>query len=313
MDLMARVIPPRSLDALQGLARRDGMTLTRPNNPQIEWNYGFDVEQLQTASSSLGHQFNYQHDGLFNRGDYEANAANQYRNVYSPGEDHYTIRGTVAPGSSVTISRGGGPAEEVSVNPDGTFAKRYELSEAEAAAEDVQAFEHRVVGILPGAGEAGTDAKALTDKTIVLSPSEHVPTYGAHGALQSDWCWQYHWNCRGRLKGMTTLANAASKGVPNQRLSFFYDQQGRRILKKVETLDEDGEVQRTVSHRFVYDGFLPLAEFIDDSQTGESARFYTWGLDIQESFHESGGVGALLPCTPAKARPMCRFMMATAT
>jgi len=133
----------------------------------------------------------------------------------------------------------------------------------------------------------------LRDRPHVVTANSQQ--HGAHGALQSDWRWQYHWNSRGRLIGMTTLESAVLAGAENLRLRFFYDEQGRRIRKISERLSADGaSVLRTTTTLSIYDGWLPLGEIIDDSQTGTSERFYTWGNDLDGSYQGMGGAGGLL-------------------
>jgi hypothetical protein len=60
--------------------------------------------------------------------------------------------------------------------------------------------------------------------------------YDEAGNLVSDGLWRYQWDAENRLVGMTTLAEAVSVGVANQKLSFRYDHLGRRIQKRVQNL-----------------------------------------------------------------------------
>ena len=94
-----------------------------------------------------------------------------------------------------------------------------------------------------------------------------------------------------RLVAMTTLADAVSVGVANQKLSFRYDHLGRRIQKRVQNLTAGTDICR----RYLYEGWNLVAEFdATESACGALVRSYSWGLDLTGSFTASGGVGALL-------------------
>jgi hypothetical protein len=112
----------------------------------------------------------------------------------------------------------------------GVFSKSYPAG-VTAASPVLVPIE--VIGTLAGAGNNGADAVAKENRTVVLRPSEWSMTYGAHGALASDWRWAYRWNSEGRLAGLETRDTAVTSGVPNLKLKFAYDDQGRRIQKTV--------------------------------------------------------------------------------
>jgi hypothetical protein len=55
--------------------------------------------------------------------------------------------------------------------------------------------------------------------------------YDLDGNLTSDGRWTYTWDAENRLTSMQTQPAAAVAGVPNVKLQFAYDAQGRRIQK----------------------------------------------------------------------------------
>lgn len=276
--------------------RRSGLTLTAPGEAAEVWSYTFanaahSTGQLQSASSSAGPSYSYQHDAAGNRAGSLPNNANQYAISQVAGSRHYTITGQVVPGATVTISQNGGPAEAVDVAPDGSFTKAFT---APAGGIDPANIPHVIEGTIPGAGDNGTDAVAAENTVVTLAPSSWTTTYGAHGALSADWRWSYEWDCLGRLSGMETQAQAVAAGMQNLKLKFAYDDQGRRIEKTVLHLDSSGTVERMVTTKFVYDGWRLLAEEISDSLNGDTTRHYTWGKDIAGGLEGTGGVGGLL-------------------
>ena len=83
--------------------------------------------------------------------------------------------------------------------------------------------------------------------------------------------------------------------MPNRKLKFSYDEQGRRITKTVFHKGTGGAVERTVTTKFIYDGWRLLAEEINDTAAvGTISRQYTWGKDIAGSLEETGGVGGVI-------------------
>jgi RHS repeat-associated protein len=281
--------------------RRNSLTVSLPNQPAMLWNYTFQnvtkgTGQLQAANLTQGGVVttsNYNHDTSGNRAGSFPKGLNQYSVFQATGARTIAIEGRVQPGASVVVSQGGGATVSASVDVDGIFAASFPAPATGAAASS-RNFE--VVATLPGAGDGGSNAVAAEQRTIVLTPTVQNLTYGSHGALASDWRWNYKWNSEGRLEAMTSRSEATSAGLPNIWMRFAYDHLGRRIRKSVEYRSPKGEVERTISTRFVYDDWLLLAEEIDDSASpGAVQRYYTWGKDLSGSLGGGlGGTGGLV-------------------
>ena len=281
-----------------GTQKRNGLSISATGRPQLDWTYSFLGNQLQNAEAKEGqvvkHGYDYAHNIMGNRTGVitSVNSYNQYEVIKVPGMQSYIVRGRVEPGASVTVKRNGGSADSVLVAPDGTFSATYQATTTGASPVAVPI---EVIGTLPGAGVNGSNAVAKENRTVVLRPSEWSMTYGAHGALGSDWRWLYRWNSEGRLSGLETRTTAITAGLPNLKLKFAYDDKGRRIQKTVIYLTSNSSSStRTVTTKFVYDNWNLIGEFISDTQNGVSSRFYTWGANLDGSLQGMGGVGGLL-------------------
>jgi RHS repeat-associated protein len=273
--------------------RRKSVKATLPGQGMKTWTYTYGGKQLQSASSTGGDSYNYNHDAYGNRSNSGANGLNEYGLFQSSGAREYTVAGRVNPGASVSISRDGGAPEAVAVAPSGQFSQTYPLPQGHNTAAKIPI---EVTGTLPGAGANGTDAVASETRHVNIAPSEWNIAYGGHGVVASDWRWNYSWSDTETLIGLTTQAAAVAAGYPDLRLKFAYDEQGRRIRKIVEYRD-GAAVTRTVTTRFVYDGWNLMAEETTDTAINggsTSVKYYIWGLDVAESRSETGGVGALV-------------------
>ena len=281
--------------------RRDSLARSFPAagpGPAATWNWDYAYAlrgQLQTADSNQGHDYDYQHDAMGDRAAGAANPANQYSILHIPGTRAFRLEGTAAPGSTLVAERPGEPPLPLVQQPDGTFSAILPVDPA-FPDDQIAVGEVTVTGTRPGEGDGGGDAVAKLVRTAVSPPSAAPLAYGAHGAVAQDWRWDYSWNVLGRLGRMETRAEATAAGLPNLTLHFNYDHRGRRVLKTVEHKDAAGTVQRTVTTRFLHDGWDLLGEFTTDADNPgtETQRYYTWGLDIDGTRDGAGGVGGLV-------------------
>lgn len=132
--------------------------------------------------------------------------------------------------------------------------------------------------------------------------------YDADGnTLQADGRWNLLWDAENRLTQAVTTPAAINAGVPDLRLTFGYEAQGRRVSKKVEKragATSSWEVLKDI--RFIYEGWNLVAE-VELRLTAYDApapggrphllRSYTWGPDLSGSLTGAGGVGGLLGLT----------------
>ena len=265
-----------------------------PGENTRNWTFGYGAgNQLQTADSDQGDAFDYQHDLIGNRGGGVADGAtNQYSVLALQGGRAYRVAGSAAPGSTVILEREGQAPLTLPVGAEGAFSAVIPAPEGSA---DPTTLDVTITATLPGAGDGGSDAVAKLVRTLVAPPDTSALVYGPHGALKQDWRWDYAWTPLGRLARMTTRPEAVAAGVEDIRLHFAYDDRDRRICKVVEYRDGD-TVNRTVTTRFLHDGWDLLGEFTTDTDNPgtEQSRYYTWGLDIDGTRDGAGGVGGLV-------------------
>ena len=143
-------------------------------------------------------------------------------------------------------------------------------------------------GINVEGGGSGTE-----DGHLFVPEANLAPTYDDDGNLTRDSRWSYAWDAENRLVTQDTLsaaiASALPEILPELRLEYTYDDQGRRFKKEVYRDDvlESREY-------YLYDGWNLIAT-LDASKT--LTRSYYWGNDISGSRQGAGGVGGLLACS----------------
>jgi RHS repeat-associated protein len=120
--------------------------------------------------------------------------------------------------------------------------------------------------------------------------------YDVDGNQTNDGRWTLTWDGENRLVQMQSLSGAPL-GSSN-RLTFIYDQQGRRIAKISESF-LGGAWSITLSNRFVYDGWNLVAEL--NATNNMVINSFMWGLDLSGSMQGAGGVGGLLAVTTTNA------------
>jgi RHS repeat-associated protein len=101
------------------------------------------------------------------------------------------------------------------------------------------------------------------------------------GNLTQDNAWDYQYDAENRL---TTL-------------TFTYDYTGRRAKKEVQTWDDQGQVFVAETRKFLYDGWLLVAEIKDVGDVPCLDRAYAWGPDLSGSLEGAGGIGGLVSVT----------------
>jgi RHS repeat-associated protein len=153
------------------------------------------------------------------------------------------------------------------------------------------------------AGPNGEDAVTIETRHAFVPKNPESYTYDADGNLTGDGRWLYSWDGENRLSSMQTNPNAVAVGVPNTRIQFTYDAQGRRIEKKVYTTDPTSGLSSLASDLlYAYDGWNCLADLnpaLSSSNGSQLSTFnpvctYTWGLDLSGSTQGASGVGGLL-------------------
>lgn len=146
----------------------------------------------------------------------------------------------------------------------------------------------------PGVGVNGGAVEQTKMGQLWFAGSPETLTYDHDGNLISDGRWSYVWDAENRLKAMETQSTAVAAGVPQQRLEFTYDAQGRRIRKVVKKHSASAWTV-TSDVRFLYEGWNLIAELEQvDAAAPRLVRAYAWGRDMSGTEQGAGGVGGLV-------------------
>jgi RHS repeat-associated protein len=271
------------------------ITVTREDGSY--WQFGYDaLGQVTSANKSLssgaqvsGYEFSANYDEIGNRSSttvnnqpftYAANILNQYSNRTVPGI--YDVIGTANPNALVTVNyqqaQRQGPFFYEGLSVDNSAIPQFK--------------QVNIAAVISNAGPAGQDAVMQATRSLFVPASPESFTYDLDGNLLSDGRWAYTWDGENHLIAMQTTPAAIAAGAPNQKLTFAYDSQGRRIQKTVSNWS-NGSYVPVSDVRFVNDGWNLLAEY-DALHGGNLIRSYVWGLDLSGSLQGAGGVGGLL-------------------
>jgi len=84
-------------------------------------------------------------------------------------------------------------------------------------------------------------------------------------------------------------------GFYDAKVECVYDYRSRRVEKRVSTSADAGQTW-TVSQtrRFLYDGWLLIAEFDHQSEISNLKCTHLWGVDLSGTLEGAGGIGGLL-------------------
>ena len=98
--------------------------------------------------------------------------------------------------------------------------------------------------------------------------------------------WTLEWDAENRLVTATSETT---------KVECVYDYRSRRVEKRVSTSADAGQTW-TVSQtrRFLYDGWLLIAEFDHQAETNSLKCTHLWGLDLSGTLEGAGGIGGLL-------------------
>ena len=140
-----------------------------------------------------------------------------------------------------------------------------------------------------------TAGTTTTTGNIFVAQTLEVTSYDLDGNLFQDGWWTYTWDGENLLIGMNCLSTAPSES--KRRLTFEYDELGRRIGKKVYVWPGSAHpASPNTTLKLLYDGWNLLTEF----DAGNAiVRNYQWGLNLSGSPQSAGGVDGLLSARPA--------------
>ncbi|MBT62874.1 MAG: hypothetical protein CML13_06645 [Puniceicoccaceae bacterium] len=170
-----------------------------------------------------------------------------------------------------------------------------------ATASVIDGYFHTVLSVDNGTAPLALDILVEgtvdpTDPTLPDAVSEewsraYVPpasvsmSYNADGMWDGDWRWSAEWDGPGNLTVLNTNQSAIDVGLPDLRLEFDYDAEGRRFKK---TVYRDG--LRDYTRYFLYDGWNLIAELDGNRNLLKS---FVWGPDISGG-RGAGGIGGLV-------------------
>jgi RHS repeat-associated protein len=260
------------------------------------WNYGYDDLGQVTSGKRYwadntpvaGQQYEYDFDDIGNRKSttsnakpetrnslYTANLLNQYTSRTVPG--YADVLGTAHSNATVTVNyarsarKGEYWHKELSLNNQG------------------QAVYAGVTNIAVLNDGANPDIVTTNTGKLFLPQTPEQFTYDDDGNLTGDGRWTYTWDGENRLIQLETKTGAVSAGTPKQKLEFAYDDQWRRIQKKVSDWNGSGYTA-TYTNRFAYDGWNLLMTLNPIA----SRQAYLWGKDMSGSLQGAGGAGGLI-------------------
>jgi RHS repeat-associated protein len=136
----------------------------------------------------------------------------------------------------------------------------------------------------------------LNGATLISGRKKYVPPqteamlHDVAGNRTQDGRWEMRWDNENRLVDVWTLPAAATAGVPNQRLRYTYDADGRLIERRRFSW-VSGEWSLAETTRYLNDGLQCVAEF---NASNVLLRRQVWGLDLNGSRGGLGGIGGLL-------------------
>jgi RHS repeat-associated protein len=246
------------------------------------YTYQYDaVGELTNAVKSLGGNalpgahFGYAYDAAGNRttvsvdSESASYAANDLNQVTSRGTLKTRFSGTADPSASIS-------AAGVAVARQGRYWDATPLAFGSNAQVNVSAI-------------LGSQSQSASLWAISRPASESLG-YDTDGNLTGDSAWAYQYDAENHLVSMTTTGYAFAAPGAVQTITFAYDYLGRRARK---TVTLNGTI--VSDHKYVYHGWLLIADLNVQSSAFSVQRSYVWGLDASgTSLDGAGGVGGLV-------------------
>ena len=234
-----------------------------------------------------GRNFAYGYDAIGNREGpaYTANALNQVAQRTVPGV--LEVRGSVAGGVNGLGALIDGQPAPLSGRD---FYRALSVDNSAAAV-------WKSVDIWAWGDNDGQEVETHETRRGLVPKTPEVFEHDADGNLTKDGQWCYQWDAENRLVRMYRYMPQGWTTLPDFKvweLTFHYDWQGRRVLKRV---NPGGWETNQRSVQFAYDGWNVVAEretFSVEGGWNTTLRRYVWGADLSGSLQGAGGVGGLL-------------------
>jgi RHS repeat-associated protein len=161
--------------------------------------------------------------------------------------------------------------------------------------------------VAPGSNVASIVAlDAASNRTTALRPFQMPPAnpevfqYDLNGNLTNDGQRACFWDEENRL----VAVEGSAPSNPRLRSEYLYDAQGRRIQKADLSGWTGCAYAATNVTRFVWDGWLLLAELDEDNSV---TAYHVHGLDLSQTLQGAGGIGGLLARIEAGASSLYTF------
>ena len=202
---------------------------------------------------------------------YSVNALDRYTQRTVPGV--LDIIGTATNGATVTVNN------RSSERQGDFFHVKLDLANQEAA---VWASITNVAVLNQGTN----DLIATNLGNLFLPKTPELFAYDADGNLTNDGRWSYTWDAENRLIQMT--AHASLPAGARKELKFAYDDQGRRIYRRISAWTGSSYTP-TQTNYYYWSGWTCIGEYFPGG-----GRSYLWGSDLSGTMEGAGGVGGLL-------------------
>jgi hypothetical protein len=133
-------------------------------------------------------------------------------------------------------------------------------------------------------------ASLISGRKKYVPPQTETMLHDVAGNRIQDGRWEMRWDNENRLIDVRTSADAITAGLPNQRLRYTYDADGRLIERRRFSW-VSGAWSLAETTRYLNDGLQGVAEF---NASNGLLRRQVWGLDLDGSRGGLGGIGGLL-------------------
>jgi RHS repeat-associated protein len=271
------------------------------------WQYQYDSLGQVTSGKKFwndgtpiaGQQFEYSFDDIGNRtstrqgGDqwganlrsanYAVNNLNQYTSRTVPG--FANILGSAASNATVTVSSDSGP-----------LAQSYRHSDYFRAELPINNNTGALWLTLTNTAviHNGTNSDSVSNivGSIFIPQTAETFLSDADGNLIRDGRWTNTWDGENRQVSMISVTNTPS--FSKRRLTFSFDEQGRRIAETIERWD-GSQWMLTTSNKFIYSGRDLLLQL--NGTNNSVVHEFMFGTDLIGMIDENGGVGGLVAVT----------------
>ena len=133
-------------------------------------------------------------------------------------------------------------------------------------------------------------AALISGRKKYVPPQTETILHDVAGNRIQDGRWEMRWDNENRLVDVRTSADPITAGIPNQRLRYTYDADGRLIERRRFSW-VSGAWSLAETTRYLNDGLQCVAEF---NASNALLRRQVWGLDLDGSRGGQGGIGGLL-------------------